>query len=62
MNSSEKTSDEPSPKIRFGPTIYWDVEGLDAKTIAQVIHLVFRFHAKGIEICGDRKENDAKNS
>jgi len=52
---SEKPSDEQSQedkttRNRIGATIQVDVEGLDAKAIADMIHLVFRFNKKAEEI------------
>jgi len=55
MMDSEKPSDEQSQenetmRNRVGATLQVDVDGLDAKAIADMIHLVFRFNKKAEDI------------
>lgn len=65
MSSLETPSGSPSPERssqygKVGPTIVWDITGLDGKAIANMIHLVYRFHAKGVQICESEKDNAKK--
>jgi hypothetical protein len=62
MNSSGSASENLSKKNRIGPTIYWDITGLDGQQIGQIIHLVYRFHAKGAQICESEEIKDGNGT
>ena len=54
MTSCERHSEGLSLKGQQkrvnGPTIFWDVEGMEPESIGKLIDLVFRFHSRGVDI------------
>lgn len=58
MKDSGKPCEEQSPvegTIKIGATVQIDIDGMDARAIAELIHLVYRFHKKAEEIKDGRK-------